>query len=135
LQAICLHDGTFISVETGHTGRHHDAWVWQHSDVGSAVDVHLTADEFLLGDAGYRGIAHIFAPYEKEDLVGNPARAEFNRQLNASRSLVERQFGILQLRFSTAMEYWRHEDRQLQALAMFANALLSNRIKRVRPVE
>jgi hypothetical protein len=131
VQAVVLHDGTFVAVESGHIGRHHDAWVWRRSDVGRSLPTLLANDEHILADKGYKGFDQLLTPYLENELEGHPERVAFNAELNARRACIEGVFGVMKLRFGAAFQTWRHGDRVLQAWMMFSVAILSNRIRRL----
>ncbi|XP_041810051.1 protein ALP1-like [Chelmon rostratus] len=99
LQAVCDGKGLFINTFVGYPGSVHDTRVLKNSRIYSEA-LYPPAGYFIVGDGGYpcidRPVA-IITPY-REPLQGR-VQSRFNHHHAKARSIIERAFGMLKVRW------------------------------------
>lgn len=100
LQAVCDHNGKFLSIFTGCAGSVHDQRVLRNSTLYSDA-VFPPHGYFLLGDSGYQCSTQpiaIITPYKQLGSLDARQR-RFNLFHSKARSIVECSFGYLKTRW------------------------------------
>ncbi|XP_054830360.1 uncharacterized protein LOC129326222 [Eublepharis macularius] len=118
LQGTVDHRGRFVDAEVGWSGKNHDAFVFAHSALCSAMDSGalipnnhdmvldgIRIPPVILADGAYPMRRWLMKPYGRTTTT--PAQRNFDRQLARCRNVVERSFGRLKSR-------WRCLSHRLQ---------------------
>ncbi|KAB0805097.1 hypothetical protein PPYR_02067 [Photinus pyralis] len=100
LQGVCDHNCIFTDCFVGYPGSVHDARVFQHSTVRVKCndDVLFPQSSHLLGDSAYPINAQLLTPFRDNGHL-NQKQTKFNVCHAATRSPIERAFGILKARW------------------------------------
>ena len=87
-------------------GRAHDARMWNRSPIKELLPDLMLFDNqridetyYLIADSAYPMSNHLMAPYKSRGVTLSDAQKIFNTHLASKRSVVERAFGLLGLRF------------------------------------
>ena len=88
--------------------------------------------ELVGADLGYATTDHInvLTPFKESESVGNQAYKNWNKDFNADRELVEREFGFIKNSFKIFDKPWRRK-RELFPLALRVTLKLANRYWRL----
>ncbi|XP_068085924.1 putative nuclease HARBI1 [Anabrus simplex] len=100
VQAICDPDLKILNINARYPGARHDAYVWSNSAARRAMERNFTYGErntWLIGDDGYALEPWLMTPL-KNEIRGTPL-FQYNEELCAARSVVERLFGVLKGEF------------------------------------
>ena len=97
---------TKFSILFSWPGRAHDARVWQRSplcedlpDLCHVENQRLDETYHIIGDCAYPLSNHLLSPFRNRRGNLNDAEKKFNTHLASKRSVIERAFGLLGLRF------------------------------------
>ncbi len=99
---------------------------WNNPDI-------LTAnDEYIGADLGYTSTEHInvVSPFSEYESTVNPTFAKWNKEFNADRELVEREFGFIKNSMKIFDRPWRRK-RELFPVALRVALKLANRYWRL----
>lgn len=99
LQAVCNKNLQFINVFIGTPGRVHDARVFRMSPLHDEIMNHLIPPHLhILADSAYGLHTNVLTPYRDNGHL-NQLQRRYNTRHSASRSAIERAFGILKAKF------------------------------------
>lgn len=99
LTAVCDSHKMFLNINVGHSGRSHDAHIFQCSPLGNIIFAqNLIPDQYhIIGDAAYGLHRNVMIPYPGSDL---PAHKQVHNNIHSStRMVIERAFGDLKNRW------------------------------------
>ena len=113
-------------------GRAHDARVWHRSPIFKALPdlcyvEGLRIDEtfHILGDSAYPLSNHLMVPYKQRKSSLTQMQKMFNTHLASKRSVIERAFGLLGLRFPRLLHLkFRSNDKRI--ISVVAACVLHN---------
>ena len=91
----------FKDVFFGWPGRAHDAFIWQNSPIGKALEsgnLKLPFDGHILGDSAYPLLPYLITPYRDNGFLTDNHR-KFNYIHSTTRVCIEQAFGILKGKF------------------------------------
>ena len=129
-QAVCNHKKEFIDFFTGYPGSVHDSRVLSYSSMYLRRTYPPTG-WYLLGDSGYGNIISpiaVVTPFRND---ADPKKRIFNHLHSRARTIVERAFGLLKMRwrvlFQRPIELKIHRAIQvIAACAMLHNICIQN---------
>lgn len=102
LQGVCDHKLMFIHCYAGEVGSVHDAKVLKNSEIWTYMNEHaedmFPNDSHLLGDKAYPIRPELMTPFKDNGHLTR-SQTNFNYKLSATRSTIERAFGLLKKRF------------------------------------
>jgi len=130
-QMIVDNSGCILNVDGPALGRTADVAVYRRSAVGENPGLFLSAGECLLADGGYPGNPEIIIPPTAPERKGNPLNAQYHREIQKHRVIVEHVFGRIQLLWKITHHKFPF-SRSLQDLVFRACCLLTNRIGKLR---
>ena len=123
--------GYFRGVEVDTAGLHNDQSMLTGSSWNNA-GVLTSAGEYIGADLGYSSTEHInvVAPFSEYESVMNPTLGKWNKEFNADRELVEREFGFIKNSLKIFDRPWRRK-RSLFPLALRVGLKIINRYWRM----
>ena len=113
-------------------GRAHDARVWHRSPIFKAlpdlcyIEGQRIDETFhIIGDSAYPLSNHLMVPYKQKKNSLTHAQKVFNTNLASKRSVIERAFGLLGLRFPR-LTYLRFRTNDKRIMSVVAACVLHN---------
>jgi len=102
LLGVCSAEKTFTYVFAGFPGSAHDARVFQHSALKTAIDQEpkkffSSPSNHILGDSAYPLSDHVMVPFKDYGCL-SARELTFNKKLSKTRVVIENTFGILKSR-------------------------------------
>ncbi|KAK3911581.1 Putative nuclease [Frankliniella fusca] len=101
LQAVADPALQFRDIHVGEPGSLHDSRIFRRSPVSRKLledETLVDQDEHILGDSAYILTNKVLTPFRNNgDLT--PLQTNYNRRLSSSRSMVERAFGLLKMKW------------------------------------
>ncbi|CAJ0589334.1 unnamed protein product [Cylicocyclus nassatus] len=105
----------FMYINCGFAGRHHDSFIWQHSQAAAEFDEGRARPGYrLLGDAGFANSRSVMAPFRERATENDVRKRRFNREHAKARRVVEQAFGALKRRFCILYNITRIQPPKLQ---------------------
>ncbi|XP_024874056.1 protein ANTAGONIST OF LIKE HETEROCHROMATIN PROTEIN 1-like [Temnothorax curvispinosus] len=102
LQGVCDHSARFIDVFIGMPGRMHDARVFRNSRLFQMLTDRenpiLLQRQHLIGDCAYPLMLNLMTPFRDNGHLP-AAHIRYNVRLSSIRSIIERAFGLLKVKF------------------------------------
>ena len=95
VQAVCDAKLVFTNIVVKYPGRVHDSFIWNNCELKPYI-CQNNINGWLLGDSGYPLEPHLMTPYLQPS---TEAQQRYNKSHTRTRSLIERSFGLLKMRF------------------------------------
>ncbi|XP_050516925.1 putative nuclease HARBI1 [Diabrotica virgifera virgifera] len=127
LQGVCDERGVFIDTTIGQPGRMHDARVFRLSDVYASLTRQnpiLPQNLHLIGDSAYPLMNNLMKPYQDNGHL-TPVQINYNTKLSSIRSVIERAFGLLKVKFRR-LKYLDVKNGQTANRIVLAACILYN---------
>ena len=105
----------FLYINCGFAGRHHDSFIWRHSQASIEFEEGRAQPGYrLLGDARFANSMSVMAPYRENLARTDRHKKAFNKEHAKARRIVEQAFDVLKRRFRFLHDFARLEPPKLQ---------------------